>query len=62
MCLNENLLHKNISNCYLLEKSGVLQTTITDICSGKNRIEKYPIETLHKIANALDISMKSLIG
>lgn len=62
MCLNENLLHKNISNCYSLEKNDISQTTITDICSGKNRIEKYPIETLHILANTLNISKKNLIG
>lgn len=39
MWLNENLLHKNISNCYLAEKSGVPETTKIGIYSGKNRIE-----------------------
>lgn len=62
MWLNKNLLYKNISNYYIAEKNDVPETTKIDIYSSKNRIEKHPIGTLQKIANTLNISIKSLIG
>lgn len=61
MYLNELLRQKNISRYRLSRDSGVPQTTITDICSGKTRIEKCSGDTLYKIAKTLDVTMESLI-
>jgi len=48
---------------YRLSKtSGVPQTTIVDICSGKAKIEKSSADTIYRLAKALDITMESLIG
>ena len=61
MILNDLLNERNITKYRLSKASGVPQTTITDICSGKARIEKCSADTLYKIAKALDVSMESLI-
>lgn len=61
MYLNDLLARKNISRYRLAKDSGVAQTTVIDICSGKTRIEKCSAETLYKIAKALDVSMESLV-
>lgn len=62
MVINELLNDKNMSRYKLSKISGVPQTTITDICSGKTSIEKCSAGTLYKIAKALDVSMESLLG
>lgn len=61
MYLNDLLTQKNISRYRLAKDSGIAQTTVIDICSGKARIEKCSAETLYKIAKALNVSMESLI-
>ena len=61
MFLNELLAQKNISRYRLAKDSGVAQTTIMDICSGKAHIEKCSAETLYKIAKVLNVPMESLI-
>lgn len=50
-----------MSRYRLAKESGVPQTTITDICSQKTRIEKCSADTIYKIAKALNVSMESLI-
>ena len=40
MSLNEALAQKNITKYRLWKESGVPQATISDICTGKTRIEK----------------------
>lgn len=62
MYLNELLNERKITKYRLAKASGVPQTTITDICSGKARIEKCSADTIYKIAKALDVSMESLIA
>lgn len=62
MTINELLKDKNMSRYKLSKISGVPQTTITDICSGKTSMEKCSAGTLYKIAKALDVSMESLLG
>lgn len=61
MFLNDLLNEREITKYRLSKASGVPQTTITDICSGKARIEKCSADTLYKIAKALNVSMESLI-
>lgn len=61
MVINELLNDKNMSRYKLSKISGVPQTTITDICSGKTSMEKCSAGTLYKIAKALDVSMESLL-
>lgn len=62
MSLNEILAQKNITKYRLWKESGVPQATISDICTGKTRIEKCSAETIYRIAKVLDVSMESLIA
>lgn len=62
MTLNEILEKKNITKYRLWKESGVPQATISDICTGKTKIEKCSAETIYRIAKALDVSMESLIA
>ncbi len=61
MSLNQVLAEKSITKYRLWKESGVPQATISDICTGKTRIEKCSAETIYRIAKALDVSMESLI-
>ena len=62
MTLNEMLEQKNITKYRLWKESGVPQATISDICTGKTRIEKCSAETIYRIAKVLNVSMESLIA
>ena len=62
MDLNQMLEQKNITKYRLWKESGVPQATISDICTGKTRIEKCSAETIYRIAKVLDVSMESLIA
>lgn len=62
MSINEILEQKNITKYRLWKESGVPQATISDICTGKTRIEKCSAETIFRIAKVLDVSMESLIA
>lgn len=61
MNLNELLEQKNLSQYRLSKESGVAQATISDICSGKSRIEKCSAETIYRIAKVLRVPMEMLI-
>jgi len=62
MSINEVLEQKNITKYRLWKESGVPQATISDICTGKTRIEKCSAETIFRIAKVLAVSMESLIA
>lgn len=61
MYLNRLLQEKKMSKYRLAKESGIPQTTIMDICSGKAHIEKCSADTIYKIAKVLDVTMESLI-
>lgn len=61
MRINELLAEKGITKYRLAKSSGIPQTTVIDICSGKTRIEKCSGETLYRLAKALDVPMESLV-
>ena len=57
----EDLLEKrNITKYRLAVQAGIPHTTLTDICSGKTRLEKCSAETVYKLAKALGVSMELL--
>jgi len=60
--INELLDQKGITKYRLAKSSGVPQTTVIDICSGKARIEKCAGETLYKLAKVLDVPMETLVA
>lgn len=61
MTINAILAQKNMTKYRLAKEAGLPFATVSDICSGKARIEKCSADTLYKIARALDVSMEELI-
>lgn len=61
MILNDLLKQKNMTKYQLAVKAGVPHSTLSDICSGKTRIEKCTAETIYKIAKALNMPMELLL-
>ncbi len=61
MTLNSLLTQKKMTKYSFRKKSGVPQTTVIDICSGKTRLEKCAAGTVYRIAQALGVSMESLL-
>lgn len=61
MIINRLLSEKKISKYRLSKSSGVPQTTINDICSGKAQIDKCAAGTLYKIAQVLGVSVEQLL-
>lgn len=59
--LIEDLLKKqNMTKYRLAVESGIPHATLSDICSGKARLEKRSAETVYKIARTLSASMELL--
>ena len=61
MIINEILYKKNMSMYALSKKSGVPNTTIRNICSGKTTLRKCSVDSLYKISKALDVTIEDLI-
>lgn len=61
MTLSNLLEERNMTKYRLGKISGVPQATISDICTGKTKIEKCSAETIYKIARALNVSMEELL-
>jgi len=59
--INEILKEKQLSKYRLAKLSGISQTTINDICSGKVNLKNCTGETLYKLAQALGVSVESLL-
>ena len=59
--LNEIMNRKNMTMYRLSKTADVPYSTISDLCSGKTRIEKSSVETIYRLAKALDVSMEDLI-
>ena len=62
MDINTLLAQKGITKYKLAKSSGVPQTTVTDICSGKARIGNCSSVTVYKLAQTLGVPMEQLIA
>ena len=62
MSINTMLAQKGMTKYRLAKTSGVPQTTVIDICSGKAKIENCSGETIYKLAKTLGVSMESLVA
>lgn len=62
MNLKQLLKKKKISIYKLAQLSKVPYATCNDIVNGKTKIEKCTVETVYKLARALDVSMESLLN
>lgn len=57
----EELLDKcNMTKYRLAVQAGIPHATLSDICSGKTRLEKCSAETVYKLAKVLNVSMELL--
>jgi len=61
MKFNAILASKSMTKYKLSKLSGVPQTTVLDICSGKTKLENCASGTLFKLAKALGVSMEFLL-
>ena len=61
MLINEQLEKRNMTKYRLSKESGVPQTTINDICSGKADLEKCAAGTLYRLAKALGVSVEDIL-
>ena len=60
MIIEDLLIKRNYTKYRLAVQAGIPHTTLSDICSGKTRIEKCSAETVYKLAKALNVSMELL--
>jgi transcriptional regulator with XRE-family HTH domain len=62
MSISDLLKQKNLTKYKLSKLSGVPFSTISDISTGKARIEKCSAETLYKLAKTLNVTMEDLVA
>ena len=61
MLITEQLEKKQMTKYKISKVSGVPQTTINDICSGKVDLEKCSAGTLYRIAKVLGVSIEEIL-
>lgn len=61
MNVNELMEQRAVTKYWLSQNSGIPYTTVCDICNGKTKIENCSAKTVYKIAEALEVSMESLL-
>lgn len=60
MIIDDLLKRANITKYRLAEQAGIPHATLSDICSGKTKLEKCSAETVCKLAKALGVTMELL--
>ena len=60
MIIEDLLIKHNCTKYRLAIQAGIPHATLSDICSGKTRIEKCSAETVYKLAKVLNVSMELL--
>ena len=60
--LKEILKEKDFTMYKLSKMSGVPYSTVSDICTGKTKLEKCSAETIYKVAKALKVTMEELLA
>ncbi|MBR5969258.1 MAG: helix-turn-helix domain-containing protein [Lachnospiraceae bacterium] len=60
MMIDTLLSAKNMSRYRLAVEAGIPHATLSDICSGKTKLEKCSAETIYKLAHVLGVSMEAL--
>ena len=61
MTIQDLLDQKNESMYWLSKRSMVPYTTLNDLCNGRTRIERCNVETVRRIANALNMTIDELL-
>lgn len=60
MIINDLLKQAHMTRYRLAEQAGIPHATLSDICSGKTKLEKCSAETVYKLAKALGVTMELL--
>ena len=60
MIINDLLARRKMTRYRLAVDAGIPHSTLSDICSGKTKLEKCSAETVFKIAKVLDVPMELL--
>ena len=60
MILKDLMNRQNMTKYRLAKEAGIPHATLSDICSGKTRLEKCSAETVYKLAKALNVPMELL--
>ena len=60
MIIDDLLIKRDMTKYRLAVEAGVPHATLSDICSGKTKLEKCSAETVYKLAKALGVSMELL--
>ena len=61
MEINKLLQEKGLTKYRLSVLSGVPHATLSELCNGKTNIARCSVETVYKLAKALDVSMEILV-
>lgn len=61
MIIEELIVKRKFTKYRLAVQAGIPHATLSDICSGKTRIEKCSAETVYKLAKVLNVPMELLI-
>lgn len=61
MIVTDLLRQQGMTKYSLSKASGVPYTTLSDICSGKTKLEKCSAETVYRLARELHVSMEDLM-
>jgi transcriptional regulator with XRE-family HTH domain len=62
MDINALIAQRGVTRYKVAKQAGIPQTTMTDICSGKTKMENCSGETIYKLAKTLDVTMESLVA
>lgn len=60
MIIEDLLAMRAMTKYRLAVEAGIPHATLSDICSGKTKLEKCSAETVYKLSKALGISMETL--
>ena len=60
MIINDLLKRRKMTKYRLAKLAGISHATLSELCSGKTKLEKCSAETVYKLSKALDVSMETL--
>lgn len=60
MIIEELIVRRKLTKYRLAVQAGIPHSTLSDICSGKTKIEKCSAETVYKLAKVLNVPMELL--
>ena len=60
MIIDDLLTKRNMTKYRLAIDAGIPHATLSDICSGKTKLEKCSAETVYKLSKALTVPMELL--